>query len=84
MQGETQMDVRNLTADETAFVQVKSSSDQAELDRHVDQFEVQSDRYARMIVAAHTSDGLTAPTDDPREQVWTGERVAGWLETRVA
>lgn len=39
MQGETHMEVQNLTADEIAFVQVKSSSDQAELDRYVDQFE---------------------------------------------
>jgi hypothetical protein len=66
------MEVRNLTADEIAFVQVKSSSNQAELNRYIDQFEAQSDRYARMIFAVHTSDGLIPPTDDPRVQVWTG------------
>jgi hypothetical protein len=41
------MEVRNLTANEIAFVQMKSSFDQAKLDRYVDQFEAQSDRYAR-------------------------------------
>src|ERR1700733_2036628 len=63
------MEVRNLIAEEIAFVQVKSSSDQAELDRYVDQFEAQRDRYTRMIFAVHTSDGLT-----PRSAcaVWTG------------
>jgi hypothetical protein len=87
------MEVRNLTADEIAFVQVKSSSNQAELNRYIDQFEAQGDRYARMIFAVHTSDGLIPPTDDSRVQVWTGERVARlvvglglgeWVETRLA
>ncbi len=87
------MEVRNLTADEIAFVQVKSESDQAELNRYVERFEAQSDRYARMIFAVHTSEGLTAPADDPRIQVWTGERIAPlvvglglgeWVETNAS
>ena len=49
------MEVRNLTADEIAFVQVKSASDQAELGfRYIEQFEVAEwDRYAPMIFAVH-------------------------------
>jgi hypothetical protein len=92
-QKDIDMEVRNLTADEIAFVQVKSSSDQAELNYYVDQFEAQSDRYARMIFAVHTADGLIPPADDPRVQVWTGERIARlvvglglgeWVESRLA
>jgi hypothetical protein len=92
-QKDIDMEVRNLTADEIAFVQVKSESDQAELNRYVERFEAQSDRYARMIFAVHTSEGLTAPADDPRIQVWTGERIAPlvvglglgeWVETKLA
>jgi hypothetical protein len=88
------MEVQNLTANEIAFVQVKSESDQAELNRYIEQFKVQSDRYARMIFAVHTSPhGLTPPADDPRVQVWTGERIARhvvelglgeWVENRLA
>ena len=75
-QKDIDMEVRNLTADEIAFVQVKSSADQAALDHYIEQFEAQSDRYARMIFAVHTPHGLTLPTDDPRVQVWMGERIA--------
>jgi hypothetical protein len=87
------MEVRNLAADEIAFVQVKSSADQAALDDYIEQFKAQSDRYARMIFAVHTPHGLTPPTDDLRVQVWTGERIARlvvglglgeWVESRLA
>lgn len=87
------MEVRNLAADEIAFVQVKSSADQAALDDYIEQFEAQSDRYARMIFAVHTPHGLTPPKDDLRVQVWTGERIARlvvglglgeWVESRLA
>jgi hypothetical protein len=87
------IEVRNLAADEIGFVQVKSTADQAELNRCVDQFKAQGDHYARMILAVHTSDELSPPANDPRVQVWTGDRIARlvvglglgeWVETRIA
>ncbi len=92
-QKDIDLEVLNLTANEIAFVQVKSTSDQAELNRYVERFKAQGDRYARMIFAVHTSHGLTPPADDPRVQVWTGERIARlvvglglgeWVETKLA
>jgi hypothetical protein len=95
-QKDIDLEVQNLAADEIAFVQVKSTSDQAELNRYIERFEAQSDRYARMIFAVHTSytkQELTAPADDPRVQVWTSERIARlvvalglgeWVETKLA
>jgi hypothetical protein len=92
-QKDIDMEVQNLTADEIAFVQVKSSADQATLVDYIDRFEAQSDRYARMIFAVHDPQGLSPPTDDPRVQVWTGERIAQlvvrlglgeWVENRLA
>jgi len=93
-QKDIDMEVQNLTTDEIAFVQVKSSAGQAELDYYVDQFRAQSDRYARMIFAVHHAPrGLTPPADDRRVQVWTGEQIARlvvrlglgeWVESRLA
>jgi hypothetical protein len=92
-QKDVDMEVGNSTADEIAFVQVKSSADQAELNRYIDRFDLQSDRYARMIFAVHTPHGSIPATDDPRVQVWTGERIAQlvvrlglgeWIESRLA
>jgi hypothetical protein len=92
-QKDIDMEVRNLTADEIAFVQVKSSADQKALNHYIEQFEAQRDRYARMIFAVHTPHGLTPPTDDGRVQVWTGEYIARlvvglglgeWVESRLA
>ena len=87
------MEVQSLTADEIAFVQVKSSADQMVLDYYIDQFKAQSDRYARMIFAVHSPDGKLIPPDDTRVQVWTGDRIARfvvrlglgeWVERRLA
>jgi hypothetical protein len=88
------LEVENLTIDEIAFVQVKSSANQAVLDCYIDQFKEQSDRYARMIFAVHSPDGkLTTPADDRRVQVWAGDRIARlvvrlglgeWVESRLA
>jgi hypothetical protein len=88
------LEVENLTIDEIAFVQVKSSANQAVLDCYIDQFKEQSDRYARMIFAVHSPDAkLTAPANDHRVQLWTGDRIARlvvrlglgeWVESRLA
>jgi hypothetical protein len=86
------LEVKNRTADEIAFVQVKSSANQAVLNGYVEQFNNQRDRYARMIFAVHSPSGeLRAPPDLP-VQLWTCDRVAEfvvhaglgeWVESRL-
>jgi hypothetical protein len=85
-------EVENRSMGEIAFVQVKSSADQATLNDYVARFREQRDRYARMIFAVHKTSGpLVAPPTEPI-QVWTGEKIAQlvvafglgpWLEKRV-
>jgi hypothetical protein len=84
--------VENRSADEIAFVQVKSRGNQAVLDDYVYRFENQRDRYARMIFAVHRIEGaVIAPSGIP-VQIWDRERIADlvvrlgladWLEGRV-
>jgi hypothetical protein len=87
------LEVENRTADEIAFVQVKSAATQNVLNDYVEQFKYQRDRYARMIFAVHSPNGtLTAPVDEP-VHLWTCDRVAEfvvhtglgeWVESRLA
>ena len=87
------LEVENRTADEIAFVQVKSTATQKVLDDYVGQFNNQRDRYARMIFAVHSPSGeLRAPAGLP-VQLWTCDRVAEfvvhaglgeWVESRLA
>ena len=87
------LEAENRTADEIAFVQVKSSATQRVLNDYVEQFSNQRDRYARMIFAVHSPSGeLTAPADLPIH-LWTCDRVAEfvvhaglgeWVESRLA
>jgi hypothetical protein len=95
MLGKTQegidIEAENLAAGEIAFVQVKGSSDQQELDDYIERFQNRRDLYARMIFAVH-SGKFTPPTDNA-VQVWTGDHLAHlvvrlglgeWVETRLA
>lgn len=87
------LEVENRTADEIAFVQVKSSATQKVLNDYVEQFNNQRNRYSRMIFAVHSPSGeLSAPADLP-VQLWTCDRVAEfvvhaglgeWVESRLA
>jgi len=87
-------EVENLAAAEIAFVQVKSTAGQAELNDYVQRFQNRSDRYARMIFAVHSPHGkLVPPSGLTSVQVWEGDRVAGlvvrlglgeWVENRLA
>jgi len=71
------IEAENVAANEVAFVQIKSRSDQRVLEEYVARFDARRDRYDRMIFAAHTSRGtLIAPAGKP-VQVWTGDRIAG-------
>jgi hypothetical protein len=87
-------EVENLAAAEIAFVQVKSTAGQAELNDYVQRFQDRRDRYARMIFAVHSPHGkLIAPAGLPSVQLWEGDHVAGlvvrlglgeWVENRLA
>jgi hypothetical protein len=84
----------NLTTNEIAFAQVKSSATQEVLDDYVKRFNKRRDHYARMIFAVHTPKGrLATPNDSSAVQLWTVDRVAGlvvrlglgeWVESRFA
>jgi len=88
------IEAENLTADEIAFVQVKSSASQEVLNDYVERFKGRSDFYKRLIFAVHSPNGeLRPPTDLPSVQLWTGDRVAElvvrlglgeWVEKRIA
>lgn len=86
------IEVENAALDEIAFVQVKSSADQATLDRYVATFNDQTGRYARMIFTVHSPKGPLADPEDPRIQVWAGDKIAqlvvkhglgDWVATRL-
>ena len=88
------LEVQNPTANEIAFVQVKSSATQKTLDDYVERFNKQRDRYARMIFAVHSPSGkLTRPANLSAVQLWEGDRVSQlvvrlglgeWVESRFA
>jgi len=88
------IEAENMTADEIAFVQVKSSATQKVLNDYVERFKERSDFYKRMIFAVHSpSSDLTPPVDLPSVQLWTADRVAElvvrlglgeWVERRIA
>ncbi len=70
------IEVQNATADEIAFVQVKSRAAQAVLDDYVERFRARRDRYDRMIFAVHSAVAtLDPPTGEPI-QVWNDDRIA--------
>jgi hypothetical protein len=87
------IEAENLTAGEIAFVQVKSSANQAVLNDYVGRFAKRRDLYARMIFAVHSPIGKLTQPGDPAVQLWTGHRVAElvvrlglgeWVESRLA
>ena len=87
------LEAENLAADEIAFVQVKSTAKQANLDEYVRKFSARSERYKRMIFAVHSPEGrLIAPENLP-VQVWTGNTLTQfvvrlglgeWVEKQLA
>ena len=86
------IEVENASADEIAFVQVKSSATQATLDDYVSRFNERRDRYKRMIFVVHSPSGNITPPPDQPVQVWDGKRIArlvvklglgDWVATRL-
>lgn len=70
------VEVENVSADEIAFVQVKSAASQGDLDDYVSKFTAQKDRYNRMIFAVHSPSGVLKPPTGQSVQVWTGKKIA--------
>jgi len=86
------VEVENVSSDEIAFVQVKSTATQSVFDDYVSRFNARRDRYHRMIFAVHSPEGaLTPPTGQP-VSIWTGKEIArrvvklglgDWAATRL-
>lgn len=70
------IEAQNLTADEIAFVQVKSEASQDVLNDYIKRFAERRDRYARMIFTVHTERGQLKPAPNKHIQVWNGDRLA--------
>ena len=70
------IEVENASAEEIAFVQVKSRASQSVLDDYVARFGKRRDQYTRMIFAVHSPQGSLAPPPDEPIQIWAGEKIA--------
>jgi hypothetical protein len=87
------LEAENPATAEIAFVQVKSTASQDVLDRYVERFNKERDRYQRMIFAVHSPTEQLSQPPDVAVQVWTGERISAlivrlglgeWVESRLA
>jgi hypothetical protein len=70
------IEVENDAAREIAFVQVKSSGDQALFDDYVARFQARRSRYSRMIFAVHTLARPIFPPIGEPIQIWSVDRIA--------
>jgi len=87
------VDVENIAINELAFVQVKSSANQAILLDYIERYEQRLDNYDRMIMAVHSPKGqMEVPTTAKNVQLWTQEIIAkhsvrlglgDWIESRL-
>lgn len=84
------MDVENPATKERAFVQVKASASQAELDDYISRFQ-NREHYSRMIFAVHSPKGALRASD-ANAQFWDGPRLAElavrlglgeWIESKL-
>lgn len=70
------VEVENVSTDEIAFVQVKSTATQSVLDDYVSRFNARRDRYHRMIFAVHSPNGALTPPTGQFVFIWTGKEIA--------
>jgi hypothetical protein len=86
------VEVENVSSDEIAFVQVKSTATQAVLDDYVSRFNDRRDRYQRMIFAVHSPKGVLTPPSGQPISIWAGKDIArrvvklglgDWVATRL-
>lgn len=86
------LDVENWASEERAFVQVKATAAQDELDDYIEQFE-NAPHYSRMIFAVHTPQGDLNTGGRKTVHLWTGKKLSelvvrlglgGWIESKIA
>jgi hypothetical protein len=86
------IEVENVSFDEIAFVQVKSTATQDVLDEYISRFNDRRDRYNRMIFAVHSPKGVLTPPANQLVSIWTGRDIArrvvklglgDWVATRL-
>ena len=70
------LEVENITSDEVAFVQVKSTAGQATLDDYLARYDDRRGRYHRMIFVVHSPKGALAAPSDPSVSVWEQDAIA--------
>ena len=85
--------VENPALGERAFVQIKSAADQMVLNRYIKRFELERERYMRMIFAVHSPRSKLTTPPNLSVHVWTGDEIARlvvrtglgeWVEGRLA
>jgi hypothetical protein len=76
MQEGIDLDVENPAINERAFVQVKSTAGQSELDDYLKRFYARRELYGRMIFAVHSPRGELKAPADPAVRIWTGHETA--------
>lgn len=86
------LDVDNWASEERAFVQVKATAAQDELNDYIEQFE-NAPHYSRMIFAVHTPQGELDTGGREKVHIWTGKKLSelvvrlglgGWIESKSA
>ena len=70
------IEVENVTTDEVAFVQVKSTAGKGVLDDYVERFNDRRGQYHRMIFVVHSPKGALVPPNDPAIAVWEQDAIA--------
>ena len=88
------IEAENIAANELAFVQVKSSANQATLIDYIHRYEQRGENYDRMIMAVHSpQDSMKVPDTATGVQLWTCEAIAklsvrlglgAWIESQLA
>lgn len=89
----TDIDAENVATGEVAFVQIKSSARQSDLDEYTEKFIERPDSYSRMIFAVHTLDAELKSKSELPIQIWNKEKIADlvvhlglgeWVEKKLA
>ena len=75
MQKDTDLVLAQASTGERAYVQVKSSSDQAEPKRNIESFEADPS-FGRMFFVCHSPRGSLQASGSKPIHIWTGEAIA--------
>jgi hypothetical protein len=87
------IEAENVSANELAFVQIKSSANQAVLLDYIGRYGSRTDYYDRMIMAVHSPKGkMEVPAEASGVQLWKVDYIAklsvrlglgAWIESRL-